>query len=328
MDFVALVKRGWELVWNNKWLILLGILAVLGGSGVAMGSNGANYEYQQPNQPQYAWEGDQGDFDPEDFDFDSGDFDPDDFEFFWPEDVPEPDWDAVAAAVAAIAALGIALVFISIALLCVLIIVFIVLWLIGIIASGGMIAGIDVLDSGGESSFALAWQAGWKKFGRLLGIRLVTWIPVLLIFVVIALMVGVIMGSVVTEVPVIMGTGISLSVILGIVLLGTLGLIIFFLGILRMLADRACMLEDLRVFEAYKRAFIIFRDNILAILLVYSVQLGFMIVIATIFGVPIFFFTCCCCLWPVLLAIMGTFTALFSAVWTLAWQKWTVLHGV
>jgi hypothetical protein len=297
MDFVALVKRGWKIVWNNKWLILLGMLAVLGGSGVAMGSNGANYNYQQQNQPQYTWEGDQG-------------------EFPWPDDVPEPDWDALAAAAGTIAAIGVALC-------CILFLIAIVLWLIGIIASGGMIDGVNVLDTGGESSFALAWQAGWKKFGRLLGIRLITWIPVLLMIAVIFLMVGGIMGSVLTRQPVIMGTGITLTVIVAIVLLGTLGLIIFFMGILRMLADRACMLEDMRVFEAYKRAFVIFRDNILSALLVYSVQFGFMIIIATIFGVPIFFFTCCCCLWPALLAILGTFTALFSGVWTLAWKNWT-----
>jgi hypothetical protein len=310
MDFVALVKRGWELVWNNKWLILLGVLAVLGGSGVAMGSNGTNYNYQQQNRPQYTWEGDQGDFG-------QGDFDPDDFDFDWLEDVPEPDWDEIAAVTGTIAAIGVALC-------CLLLLVFIVLWLIGIIASGGMIAGIDVLDTGGESSFALAWQAAWKKFLRLLGIRLVTWIPGLLMIVVFLLMFGGIFGSILSEEPVIIGTGIGVSVILGAVLIGTLSLVIFFLGILRMLADRACMLEDLRVFEAYKRAFVIFRDNVLATLLVYAVQFGFMIVIATIFGVPIFFFTLCCCLWPVLLAILGTFTALFSAVWTLAWKKWTV----
>jgi hypothetical protein len=303
MDFVALVKRGWELVWNHKWLILLGMLAVLGGSGVAMGSNGANYNYQQQGQPQYTWEGDQGDFGQ------------DDFGYAWPDDVPEPDWDEIGSVMGTILAVGVALC-------CILVLIAIVLWLLGIIASGGMIAGVNVLDTGGESSFALAWQAGWKKFGRLLGIRLIVLIPILLLFVSLAVVFSVAMGGIFTGEPTIMGLGIGFAVLLGIFLVGTLSLIIFFLGILRMLADRACMLENLRVFEAYKRAFVIFRDNILATLLVYSVQFGYMIIITTIFGVPIFFFTCCCCLWPVLLAIMGTFTALFSAVWTLSWKKW------
>src|SRR5687768_10923326 len=34
MDYSGLLSRSWNIVWNNKWLILLGILAALGsGSG-------------------------------------------------------------------------------------------------------------------------------------------------------------------------------------------------------------------------------------------------------------------------------------------------------
>lgn len=41
MDYVATLRRGWELTWNNKWLWLLGFLAAL-GSGGSFG-NSSNY---------------------------------------------------------------------------------------------------------------------------------------------------------------------------------------------------------------------------------------------------------------------------------------------
>lgn len=45
MDFGNLFTRAWNIVWNNKFMIVLGFLAAL-GAGAGSGSGGSNTEYQ------------------------------------------------------------------------------------------------------------------------------------------------------------------------------------------------------------------------------------------------------------------------------------------
>jgi hypothetical protein len=44
MDFGKLLSRSWEIVWNNKFLFVLGLLAAL-GSGGGSGGGGSNYSF-------------------------------------------------------------------------------------------------------------------------------------------------------------------------------------------------------------------------------------------------------------------------------------------
>ena len=46
MDYGKLFRRGWEIVWQNKYLFILGFLAALGGGGG--GNSGSNFNYNVP----------------------------------------------------------------------------------------------------------------------------------------------------------------------------------------------------------------------------------------------------------------------------------------
>jgi hypothetical protein len=42
MDYESLLRRAWDIVWNNKYLIVLGALASLGSGGGGGGGGGGN----------------------------------------------------------------------------------------------------------------------------------------------------------------------------------------------------------------------------------------------------------------------------------------------
>lgn len=65
------------------------------------------------------------------------------------------------------------------------------LWAIVTVARGGLIAAVDTIESGGQSTFMTAWNAGWQKIWSLLGIALLPAIPILLL-----LMAGLVMTGV------------------------------------------------------------------------------------------------------------------------------------
>lgn len=46
MDYGKLFRRGWEIVWQNKYLFILGFLAALGGG--SGGNSGGNFNYSVP----------------------------------------------------------------------------------------------------------------------------------------------------------------------------------------------------------------------------------------------------------------------------------------
>ena len=51
MDYGQLFRRGWEIVWQNKYLFVLGFLAALGAGG--NGGSGINYDI--PSSSTSAW---------------------------------------------------------------------------------------------------------------------------------------------------------------------------------------------------------------------------------------------------------------------------------
>jgi hypothetical protein len=57
------------------------------------------------------------------------------------------------------------------------------IWVISTIARGGLIAGASTYDRGGSSTFGQAWNAGWQKGWRLLGIGLIPAVPAVVLAV-------------------------------------------------------------------------------------------------------------------------------------------------
>jgi hypothetical protein len=51
MDFGNLLRRSWDIVWNNKFLFILGFLAALGSGGTNGGGGNANYSFDGSEVP-------------------------------------------------------------------------------------------------------------------------------------------------------------------------------------------------------------------------------------------------------------------------------------
>ena len=108
-------------------------------------------------------------------------------------------------------------------------------------------------------------------------------------------------------------------IILGFILLP----ITLILSLLRNFANRACMLEDLGVLEAYRRGFEVLGDNFGPAVVVFLIQIALSIGIGVMMLIPGILIALCCLLWPLLLLVQGAFSAYYSTLWTLAWREWT-----
>jgi hypothetical protein len=66
---------------------------------------------------------------------------------------------------------------------CVAILIGIALWVISVIARGGLIAGVQQVEEGGSTAFGQAWRVGAKRFWTLFGISILTALPILIVVI-------------------------------------------------------------------------------------------------------------------------------------------------
>jgi hypothetical protein len=294
MDYSALLKRAFEIVTRYPFLILMGVLATLsGGIGGGGGSNASfntgnnqNPEFQQPNMPNM-----------------------DQFQM--------PNFDRMDSA------MGIAAIVLPI-VLCFALIIGLILWAIGTIARGGLVAGVDVIEDGGRPSFGSSWQAGWSRAGSLLGISLIPAIPGLILFAA-----GV--GSFVAAGGMGMFFGGDVGMPVGVGLLSLLGALAciaipfaLVLGLLRTFAERACMLEGLGTVDSYRRGIEVLMANLGNAVVLFVIQIGISIAIGLLLLLPGIIAALCFLFWPLIWLVNGAIAAYFSGLWTLAWRQWTV----
>ncbi len=271
MEYGKILNRSVNIVWQSKFLIILGILAAFGASLFSGGSG----------------TGDLGQF------LELGD-------------------EIVALVVG-----------ITIAIVCAFLFIVIGLWVISTIARGGLIASVDTIESGEKSSFRQAWSAGWRKAWTLLGIGLLPAIPGLILFMIGLMALGVYGGifALFDEEFVQLGTaglGITIAVFACILIP-----IMLVLSILRNFAERACMLEDLGVIDAYRRGTSVLMANFGEAVILFLLQIVIFIVLGVLLFIPGLVLVLCFILWPLLLVVKGFTEAFVSALWTLAWRAWT-----
>lgn len=285
MDYGQTIKRAVNVVWENKYLIVLGILAAL-GSGTFTGGGGGGG----------GGTGGNGSGDP----FAGG----------------SPFGD-LAPEVAGLA------VGVIVLLLCVAVVIGLALWVISTIARGGLVAGVDGVEAGEKMSLSEAWGAAWHKKWQLLGIGLLPGIPGIALFVV-AIAGLVAYGSVTAVVGEGFATpgGTGLAVLLGLAAC-LLVPVMLALSILRTFAERAAMLEHQGVLDSYKRGWQVLRENLGEAVLLFLIQMGIFIAMAFLLFVPSIIVVLCCLLWPLMFLAQGFVTAAVSAVWTLAYREWT-----
>jgi hypothetical protein len=283
MDYGALFSRAWQVIWNNKFLIVLGILVVLTSASGNSGTQGSLPSLRG---------GDQGNgaapfyYQPPDLDIGGG--------------------------------LEIAIIVLIALVILALVAAF---WVLSTIARGGLIYGANSVDLGGSSSFSQAFGQGWSRALRLIGIGVVPAISTLLLIILGGLSLLGYTGVTLFDNARAAGANwLVVPVALLTCLLGTISLV---LALLRNFAERACMLEDRGVFQSYRRAFEVLAKNFGSAIVLFILQIVVSLVIGAVLLLPGIFLALCCLLWPVLLLVQGTFAAYYSTLWTLAWSRWT-----
>ena len=292
MDYGKLLGRAWNIMWENKFLILLGVLVAL-GSGSSGGGGGGNTASSLG----------EGDFDVRSL-----------------ENLDVRPQELLREIGVPALNLAILLVLLALALT-----VGLALWVVSTIARGGLIAGASTIDAGAASSFSQAWSAGWRRGWTLLGIGILPAIPGFILLIMglgtAGMLAGVYGFGLTGEeiVPWLMAGPAAILAALACILLP----IALLLGLLRTLANRACMLEDLGVFASYRRGVNVLLENIGPALVLFLIQVVIGIAVGIAMFIPGILILLCCILWPLLLLFNGAKTAYFSTLWTLAWRQWT-----
>lgn len=259
MDFGNLMRRGWNLTWQNKWMYILGFLAALGG-GVGSGSN-FNFSGNQTFDAQTAEE-----------------------------------MEAVMAQMADFwANYG----WLVISGICALFVLGIIFWLLSLIGRAGLIHAAAELDAKQPTSLREAWSVGVSKLGRMVALYLLFALPFIIFAVLAAVVVAlyfvpIFSAAVAGQAPP-SDFGMSFAVIpilLGCLacVLGILGLIITFV---QPFSVRGLVLRNLGVTESIGHGWRVLRENlgnilILALIfLVIGIVVGFIgIFVAGLFAAP------------------------------------------
>jgi len=291
MDYGRLLSRAWDVIWEHKFLILLGLLVALTSSSSSSSISASS---------SWDWRGAEG---------------------FRVPAHPGP-WFGELPREGRALALGVPIALVALAI-AVGVAIGIPLWVLSTLSRGGLIAGVSTIDGGGTSSFGEAFNAGWRKGWRLVGIAAIPAIPGLLLA-----LIGVGAATFATGVTRVFRANVVRAPLAGmgglvLVLACVLIPIAIALSLLRTFANRACMLEDLGVFEAYSRGLSVLFDNLGSALLLFLIQIAVSVLIGVLLIVPTLILALCCIFWPVLLLIQGTIAAYFSTMWTLAWREWT-----
>jgi hypothetical protein len=170
---------------------------------------------------------------------------------------------------------------------CLAILVGIALWVVSVIARGGLIAGVQQVEDQGSTGFVEAWRVGRNRFWTLFGISVLTAIPT---FIVVLLGLGVLVLLILGTVGIYNTSqgagalGIAASVLCG----GTLccGAIVLaiILEQIRVYGERAAILEGLGWIDAFKRGWQVLREHLGPTIILWLIFL----LIGLVFGAVIF----------------------------------------
>ena len=235
---------------------------------------------------------------------------------------------------------------------CLAILIGVAIWVVSVIARGGLIAGVQQVEEEGQTSFGLAWRAGARRFWTLFGISILAAIPLIILVVVgIIVIIGMFVGSgfAFTSSDWAGVTGILTSILCGGVFICGMVIATIILQQIRIYAERAAILENLGWIEAFARGWNVLKANLgptivfwlifLAIGVAFFIAIGIVIAatalpfIALVVNIdpgPWLIAPICCgglvfvIVAALVNAIVQTFT---SATWTLAYREMVGLAG-
>ncbi|MCJ7659451.1 MAG: hypothetical protein MUO67_09905, partial [Anaerolineales bacterium] len=247
MDYGKVLGRAWEITWRWKVLWILGFLASLGSGG---GGGGGSNAYTGNGQ---------------DFNIDK-----------WTQGIPPGDFLPAVSGIIGI----------IIAVVCVLFIIFIALWVVSVIARGGLIAGVQQVEDEGSTTFRTAWVAGRKKFWTLFGLGILAAIPMIILIFAGIILLGLGIAAAVGAMDISETAGIAGIVMISLLCGGFLCCGMIILGIvleqIRVYGERAAILEDLGWINAFKRGWQVLKENLGPTIIFWLIFLAIGIVIFVI----------------------------------------------
>jgi hypothetical protein len=246
MDYGNILRRSWDIIWNHKFMMVLGFLAAL-GSGVSSGGGGGNNSG---------------------YTFDGSEFDA---------------FPQVTENIGAIIATAGVLI---LGLICFLFVLGIILWFVRLMAQAGLIDAASRLDAGEKVTFGEAFSAGWRKIWQMVGLNLVLFGVFILIAVVGTIIFAGAIGASFAGAAGSSDDMAALLGSLGvgfIALFCCLFCVLFVLGIIVSIiypfAQRAIVLEGMGVIAGVKRGWQVIRENLgeVIILLLIFLLIGFLV---------------------------------------------------
>jgi hypothetical protein len=148
---------------------------------------------------------------------------------------------------------------------CLAFVVGIALWVISVIARGGLIAGVQQIEEQGATTFGQAWRIGAGRFWTLFGIGILAALPLIITVVIgiILFIAGIAGGVAASDYSEGGAAAIILPTLLcgGVLCCGTIILSII-LGQIRIYAERAAVMEGLGWIEAFKRGWDVLKSNL------------------------------------------------------------------
>ncbi len=166
---------------------------------------------------------------------------------------------------------------------CLVLIIGIALWVVSVIARGGLIAGVQQVEEAGATSFRPAWHAGASRFWTLVGIGILAAIPVIVLFVLgIVVLIATLGASSAGFSQAPRGAGIASAILFGGGLCCGSVLLAIVLGQIRIYAERAAILEDLGWIEAFKRGWEVLKENLGPTIVLWLIFLAIGLIFATV----------------------------------------------
>jgi hypothetical protein len=180
-----------------------------------------------------------------------------------------------------------ALVGLILALLCLAVLIAIAVWVVSVIARGGLIAGVQQVEDEGSTTFGQAWRVGASRFWALFGIGILAAIPFIILLVAgIIVLVLIFAGSGLAfdSSGVVGGVGIATGVLCGGAFCCGMIILAIVLEQIRVYAERAAVLEGLGWIEAFKRGWDVLKANIFPTIIFWLIFLVIGFILAVIIG--------------------------------------------
>jgi hypothetical protein len=231
---------------------------------------------------------------------------------------------------------------------CLAILIGIALWVISVIARGGLIAGVQQVEETESTTFLGAWRVGRKKFWTLFGISVLAAIPIIILVIAgIAAIMGMFVVGGVMDGRSVGVAEVLLSIFCGGTFCCGLAIAVIILSQIQTYAERAAILEDMGWLDAFRRGWQVLKENLgptiiywliffaLGIVIIFVIMSGVFALAAPLIAifssidpgpwlaVPLCFGGL---LGILLAAVVGSIITTFtSATWTLAYREFTGL---